>query len=86
MTTPAMASRAVVDAFQPQRVAVTGRIRSSLKTVMPVPLPVCPRNLPLVGAARADGILVPKECGMSAYRVRHSVGILSKTINLWPDT
>ena len=38
ITTPAITSRAVVEASQPQRSAVAGRMRSSLKTVMTVPL------------------------------------------------
>ena len=38
ITTPAITSRAVVEASQPQRPAVAGRMRSSLKTVITVPL------------------------------------------------
>ena len=50
ITTPAITSRAVVEASQPQRSAVAGRMRSSLKTVMSVPLPEVPgRGVPLWG-------------------------------------
>ena len=38
ITTPAITSRAVVEVSQPQRSAVAGRMRSSLKTVMTMPL------------------------------------------------
>ena len=51
ITTPAITSRAVTDASQPQRSAA-GRIRSSLKTVMSVPLQESAVNAPC-GAARA---------------------------------
>ncbi|CAH0311504.1 hypothetical protein SRABI128_04531 [Microbacterium sp. Bi128] len=48
ITTPAITSRAVVEASQPQRSAVAGRMRSSLKTVMAVPLhEIGPHALPV---------------------------------------
>ena len=60
MTTPAIASREVLDASQPQRPAAAGRIRSSLKTVMPVPLPVFRVARPLWGLPRGWK-LIPTE-------------------------